>query len=46
MDAMERWLVVGVSVVAFLALYLASWYWLYPGQFDFEELFGGHRVQK
>ncbi len=46
MDAIERRLVVRLSVVAFLALYVASWYWSYPEQFDFEKLFGGHQVQK
>ena len=46
MDAIERRLVAGLSVVAFLALYVASWYWSYPFMFDFEKLFGGHQVQK
>ncbi len=39
MNAVERRLVVGISIIAFSALYVASWYWLYPEEFEFMRFF-------
>ncbi len=41
MDAIGRRLVIGLSVVIFLFLYVASWYWLYPEAFSIEMFIDG-----
>ena len=39
MNAIERRLLIGISIVVFSVLYVASWYWLYPGEFDVARFF-------
>ena len=39
MNAIERRLLIAISIVVFSALYVASWYWLYPGEFDVARFF-------
>lgn len=39
MNAIERRLLTGISIIVFSALYVASWYWLYPGEFDVTRFF-------
>lgn len=34
MNAVERRLLIAISVVVFSTLYVASWHWLYPGELD------------
>lgn len=34
MNAVERRLLIAVSIVIFSVLYVASWCWLYPGEID------------
>ena len=39
MDAIKRRLLIGLSIGVFSVLYVASWYWLYPGEFDVARFF-------
>lgn len=39
MNALERRLLAGISIVLFSALYVASWFWLYPEEFEITRFF-------
>jgi len=40
MGAIERRLLIALSILIFSVLYAASWCWLYPGELDVARLFG------
>ncbi len=40
MSTIERRLLIAISIALFSTLYVASWYWLYPGELDAARILG------